>query len=58
VSVARAGRERGRESLVEGASEQGKWASGAHGSKGTRACEVAGEHEDMGASMAGTWAGG
>jgi hypothetical protein len=38
VSVARAGRERGRESLVEGASEQGKWASGAHGSKGTRAC--------------------
>jgi hypothetical protein len=44
--------------LVEGASEQGKWASGAHGSKGTRACEVAGEHEDMGASMAGTWAGG
>jgi hypothetical protein len=52
--VARAG----RESSVEGASEQGECASKARALKGRGRAVVAEEHIDVGASMTRTWARG
>jgi hypothetical protein len=46
-------RERGRESSVEGATEQGKWASGARGLKWRGRENMAGERAVVGASTAG-----
>jgi hypothetical protein len=37
---------------------RGKWASGAQALKGRGRAEVVGDCADMGASMAGAWAGG
>jgi hypothetical protein len=57
--VARAGRERGRESSTEGASEQGGSGRAGRGAlKGRGRAEVAGERADVDASTTETWAGG